>query len=241
MAAKKVTFGAFNQGAKPIIACFNKARTPLGVDFNALIAALQVYIDKYIVPVWNTPATLVKSTDFVKGAWALVFLDDADVSGALAYHDLTPDGFPISKVFVRTTIQNHDLVSVSAAHELVEMLIDPGIQMMVVMPNGRTMAAYEGADPCEALSFPINGIQMSDFVYPSYFEGFRKPNSVRFDAMGAITSPFQILSGGYQIVFRSGRWTQIFGSEEKKQAFAKEDRRGHRMDGRVPLVQLIAV
>ncbi|HKQ16176.1 MAG TPA: hypothetical protein VJT80_22235 [Steroidobacteraceae bacterium] len=35
---------------------FNKANTPLGVDFDALIGALQQYIDRFIVPVWATPA-----------------------------------------------------------------------------------------------------------------------------------------------------------------------------------------
>ena len=35
----------------------------------------------------------------------MVFLDDADQPGALAYHDLTPDGLPESKVvvFAKTT------------------------------------------------------------------------------------------------------------------------------------------
>ena len=37
----KPRFGAFNQGDVPSIACFNKAATPLGVDFDALIAAMQ--------------------------------------------------------------------------------------------------------------------------------------------------------------------------------------------------------
>jgi hypothetical protein len=32
------------------------------------------------------------------GAWWLVFLDDSDQAGALAYHDLTNEGLPISKV-----------------------------------------------------------------------------------------------------------------------------------------------
>jgi len=84
-------FGAFNQGEIPTIACFNKATVDLGVDFDALIAALQEYVDKYVAPVWATPAKLIKTTGFKKGAWAIVFLDDADEAGALAYHDLTPD------------------------------------------------------------------------------------------------------------------------------------------------------
>jgi len=230
MAKSRATFGAFNQGAAPTIACFNKATVPLGVDFDALIAAMQVYVDKYVTPVWGTPAKLVKSTGFLKGAWAMVFLDDADSPGALAYHDLTPDGLPESKVFVKTTLQNKELVSVSASHELVEMLVDPAINLLTSGPDPKIIYAYESADPVEALSFAVNGIQMSNFVHPAYFEDFHKPSSVQFDHMKKVKKPFQILTGGYQIIFKGGKWTQIFGSESKKKRFAKEDRRGHRSE-----------
>ncbi len=234
--ASKPNLGAFNQGGAPTIACFNQATTPLGVDLDQLIASMQQYIDQYIVPVWGTPAKLVKSTNFIPGAWAMVFLDNADQPGALAYHDLTPDGFPEAKVFVETTIQNNDLVSVSASHELVEMLVDPATNMMTSGPDAKTIYAYESADPVEELNFPVNGIPMSNFVYPSYFETFRKPNSVQFDQMKSVTQPFQILSGGYQIVFKNGKYSQVFGSVEKQARFAKEDRREHRSEqrGRVP-------
>jgi hypothetical protein len=57
---------------------------PLGVDFDALITAMQKLIDDYVVPVWGMPAKLVKSTGFVRGDWAMVFLDNADQAGALA-------------------------------------------------------------------------------------------------------------------------------------------------------------
>lgn len=232
MGRSKPVFGAFNQGGTPTIACFNRATTPLGVDFAALVAAMQVYVDQYVAPVWGTPAKLVKSKGYIKNAWAIVFLDDADQPGALAYHDLTPDGLPQSKVFVRTTLQNHDQVSVSASHELVEMLVDPAINLMTTGPDPKATYAYESADPVEALSFPVNGIAMSDFVYPAYFEGFHKPGSVRFDHLRKVNKPFQILGGGYQIVFKNGKWTQLFGSAAKKKRFAREDRRGHRSEQR---------
>jgi len=228
----KPKFGAFNQGDIPKIAVFNKATIPLGVDLDDLIAAMQVYIDQFIVPVWATPAKLVKSNDFIKGAWAVVFLDDADQPGALAYHELTPDGLPISKVFVRTTLQNGDLVSVSASHELVEMLVDPAINLMTTGPDPTTIYAYESADPVEALSFAVNGIEMSDFIYPSYFENFRKAGSVKFDQMDKVQRPFGILKDGYQIVFKGGKWSQVFGSAAKKKAFEKEVRVGHRSEAR---------
>jgi hypothetical protein len=232
MATTKPKFGAFNQGETPTIACFNKATTPLGVDFSALISAMQVFVDKYVAPVWATPAKLVKSTGYIKGGWAIIFLDDADQPGALAYHDLTPDGLPQSKVFVRTTIKNGDLVSVSASHELVEMLVDPAINMMTTGPDPKVVYAYESADPVEALSFKVNGIPMTDFVYPSYFEDFHKPGSVKFDYLNKVNKPFQILSGGYQIIFKNSKWSQTYASASKEKVFTREDRRDHRSEQR---------
>lgn len=232
MKTKRPKFAAFNQGITPTIACFNKATVSLGVDLKELISAMQEYIDNYVAPVWGTPGKLVKSNDFIKDAWAVVFLDNADQPGALAYHDLTPSGLPLSKVFVKTTLENNDLVSVSASHELVEMLVDPAINLLSTGPDSKTLYAYESADPVEALSFKVKGIPMSDFVYPSYFEVFRKAGSVKFDEMNRVKKPFQILSGGYQIIFKNGKWSQVFGSVEKKKSFAKEDRRGHRSETR---------
>ena len=232
MKPAKPKLGAFNQGGIPTIACFNKASTPLGVDLDVLIAAMQAFVDRYVAPVWGAPAKLVKSKDYLKGAWAMIFLDNADQPGALAYHDLTPDGMPQAKVFVKTTLDNHDQVSVSASHELVEMLVDPAINMMTTGPDPNVMYAYESADPVEQLSFTVNGVPMTDFVYPAYFEAFHKPGSVRFDQSGKVSRPFQILAGGYQIIFKNGKWSQIFGSPSKKKRFAREDRRGHRSEQR---------
>ncbi len=162
----------------------------------------------------------------------MVFLDDADEPDALAYHDLTPDGLPEAKVFVKTTLADHELVSVSASHELVEMLVDPAINLMTTGPNPKVVYAYESADPVEALSFEVEGIPMSDFIYPAYFEDFHKPRSVKFDHLDKVNKPFQILSGGYQVIFKNGKWSQVFGSEAKKKSFAHEDRRGHRSEQR---------
>jgi hypothetical protein len=225
-------FGSSIQAECPTIACFNKAITPLRVDFDALIAALQLYVDKHVAPVWGTPAKLIKTTGFRKSAWAMVFLDKADTPGAEAYHDLTPDGLPESKVFVKSTFRNKDLVSVSASHELVEMLVDPATNMMTTGPHARRMYAYESADPVENLSFPVNGILMSNFVYPAYFETFHKRGSMQFDHMKKIKAPFQLLSGGYQSVFRNNKWSEMWGSVAKKKRFAKEDRRSHRSEQR---------
>ena len=95
-----------------------------------------------------------------------------------------------------------------------------------------TLYAYESADPVEALAFDVNGIAMSDFVYPSYFEGFHAAGSVMFDHMKKVNRPFQILPGGYQMIFRTGRWSNLFATQQKQKSFSKEDRRGHRSETR---------
>ncbi len=220
---------AFDHGQVPTIACFNKATASLGVgvDFERLIGALQTFVDDYFVPVWGTPAKLVKTRTFRKGAWAIAFLDRADVANALGYHDLTPDGLPFAKVFVKSTLAVGQKVSVTACHELAEMLVDPAINLCATGPNN-LIYAYETADAVEETEFSIDGIPMSDFVYPAWFEGFRKPGSAQFDYAKRVSRPFQILPGGYMIVFKKGRWTQVFGSPAKARRFRQEDRRGHR-------------
>jgi len=220
---------AFDRGQIPAIACFNQATVPLGggLGFDKLIATLQQFLDQIFVPVWGTPARLVRTTGFQKGAWALAFLDTADVANALGYHDLTPDGLPLSKVFVRTTLGAGQKVSVTASHELAEMLVDPAINLCSTGPQNR-LYAYETADAVAEEEFVLAGVPLSDFVYPSWFEIFRKPGSTQFDHLKRVTRPFQILPGGYMSVFQSGKWTQIFGSKAKAERFAREDRRGHR-------------
>ncbi len=218
---------AFDHGQIPTIACFSKATVDPGVDFDRLVAALQKFADQYFTPVWGTPARLVRTTGFRKGAWALALLDTADVANALGYHDLTPDGLPLSKVFVKTTLAAEQKVSVTACHELAEMLVDPAINLAAAGPRN-VFYAYETADAVEEVEFTIDGIAMSDFVYPAWFEGFRKPGSAQFDYAKQVKRPFQILAGGYMSVFKNGKWTQVFGSRAKVRRFGREDRRGHR-------------
>jgi hypothetical protein len=230
--SKKQKSGASSKALVPTIVCVNKATVALGVDFDDLIAAMQVFIDRHVAPVWGTRAKLVKSTHLLAGHWAMVFLDHADHAHALAVHDLTPDGLPLARVFVETTLKHRERVSVSASHELVEMLVDPSINLVTMHPHSKLFYGYESADPVEDLSFPVNRIPMTNFVYPTYFESFHKPGAVQFDHLNVLRRPFQIHAGGYQGVYKDGKWIALFGSPAKKKRFSREDRRGHRSEQR---------
>ncbi len=216
----------------PTIVCVNHASVPLGVDFGALVAAMQVFVDEHVAPVWGTPAKLVKARDLKPGKWAMVFVDHADHAHALARHDLTPDGLPLARVFVKTTLANNNLVSVAATHELVEMLVDPAINLVTMRKGSKLVYQYETADPVEDLNFPVNGIPMTNFVYPTYFEDFHQPGAVKFDHLDVLTRPFEVHANGYQGVLKNGKWVPIHGSPAKKKRFEREDRRGRRLEQR---------
>lgn len=231
-----VKFAAFDQGLAPTIGLINKATVGLGVDFDQLTAALQRFTSEIFAPIWGTPATIVQATEPRAGMWAIMFLDNADAANALGYHDLTADGMPLSKVFVKTTVGAGELVSVTTCHELCEMLVDPAINLWAQHPDG-SMYAYEMCDAVEDLTFDLDGVVMSDFVTPAYFEGFRAPRSARFDYLKKVTKPFEILDGGYSIIMKDGEMQNIFGSRQKAERFAAEDRRMHRSEYRtVPAI-----
>ena len=227
MRGRRIVMAAFDQGAVPTISFVNCAKTPLGVNFDKLIAALQKFLDECFVPIWGTPAKLKKAKRPVPGTWTMVFLDEPDAPNALGYHDLTKHGLPLSKVFVKPTLKNGDKVSVTACHELAEMMVDPAINLWAEGPDN-SLYAYEMCDAVEEEEFLIDGIAMSDFVYPAYFEFFRKPKSTQFDYLKKISRPYQILPGGYSIVRKRAQETQIFASSKKEKKFAREDRRFHR-------------
>ncbi|MDQ6870043.1 MAG: hypothetical protein M3178_17450 [Pseudomonadota bacterium] len=219
------------QGGSVSIACINKATVDLGVPFDKLTATLQKCFDEHFLPVWGYPVKLYNTDAPKPSDWQFVYFDDADTAGALGYHELTHDGQPISKVFVRTTLAVNELVSVTACHELFEMVIDPLATLWAEATDG-TEYAYEMSDPVEQDTFLVDGIEMSNFVHPSWFEPFNHPPGTKFDHLGLLKKPFSMTKGGYVIVKNKGKVTQEYGSKAKEKRFAKEDRRDHRSEYR---------
>ena len=93
------------------------------------------------------------------------------------------DKKPIAKVFVDTDRQSGRAWTISASHELLEMLVDPGMNLTVLRPTDEMattgqLYAYEVCDPCDADEYVIQihekRIQVSNFVYPAWFEWFQK-------------------------------------------------------------------
>lgn len=151
-------------------------------------------------------------------AWQLVLLDDSDQADALGYHDLTETGRPLGKVFVRSVAQSGGQWSVAASHELLEMMADPDINLAAQGPSpndpkAEAFYAYENCDPVQGDAYAIDGVTVSDFVYPEFFE-IDPASGARFDHLGLLSSPFTLRPNGYLSFLPipgSAHWQQIFG------------------------------
>ena len=190
-------------------------------DISPVVDALQQQVTNHFLPPWGVDAKLTfipTGTPPPPGTWWLTILDDSDQAGALGYHDLTADGLPMGKVFAGTDLKYGNSWSVTASHELLEMLADPNINLTVLVQTESQTAgslyAYEICDACEAdnLGYKIGNVLVSDFVFPAWFENFRSPNSTQFDQRSQITAPLQLLPGGYIGVFdisAGSGWHQV--------------------------------
>jgi|HubBroStandDraft_6_1064221.scaffolds.fasta_scaffold07534_5 hypothetical protein len=191
------------------ISVINESTVLADTDVAPVVAALQKQVTNDFRPMWGTDAELnivSKGSQPPTGSWWLVLLDDSDQANALGYHDLTTDGLPIGKVFAASDLKAGTSWTVTASHELLEMLGDPNINLTVFVQNGNTtgiLYAYEVCDACEddSLGYQIDSVLVSDFVYPSWFESFRAEGSTPFDRMNKIQTPFQLLVNGYIGVF----------------------------------------
>ncbi len=191
------------------IAVINESTVLADTNVAPVVAALQKQVTNDFRPVWGTDAELTivpKGTTLPNGSWWLVLLDDSDQANALGYHDLTTEGLPIGKVFAASDLKAGTSWTVTASHELLEMLGDPNINLTVFVQEKDTtglLYAYEVCDACEddSLAYQIDNVLLSDFVYPSWFEGFHAEGSTQFDRMNKIARPFQILVNGYIGVF----------------------------------------
>jgi hypothetical protein len=186
------------------IAIMNQCTVLTDAQVQEAIGPLQVQVHRDFAPVWGVDADLTfvpqgGSPD--TASWWLTFFDDSDQANDLGYHDVTSEGLPLGKIFARSDLNAGSSWTVTASHELLEMLGDPEINMTVFVQSDSTsgtLYAYEVCDACEGDQFAylINGTKVSDFVFPTWFQPSLTA-AAQFDFQKQITAPLQLLAGGY--------------------------------------------
>src|SRR6516225_9836898 len=153
----------------PQIAVINESTDITDAEVQSYLPSFGQQWNQDLLPVWGVDTAtftfVPKDQTPAPGTWWVVFLDDSDQAGALAYHDLTNEGLPISKVFVKTILADNASVSVGATHEICEMAVDPWLNSAYQDPDG-VFWAGEVCDPVEddQYGYEINGVLVTDFV-----------------------------------------------------------------------------
>jgi hypothetical protein len=214
------------------VAIINESTAISDAQVAACVYALQIQTKYDFYPIWGIASSIyfAKPTQKIPaGHYQLILLDDADQAGALGYHDLTPTGDPLGKVFVKTTMSVGENWTVTTSHELLEMLVDPYINLTVFLQQSNTTGRLLPYEVCDAVQGPkctykiasAGNIEVSNFVTPAWFEDFRAPNSTKFDFKSVLTQPFQLYSGGYVSYFditNANGWKQTFLQDEAPSA-----------------------
>ena len=192
------------------VSIINASDVVSDAECRALTDALQIQVSRDFAPAWRIDAKLTfvpKGQKPAPGTWWLSILDNTDRAEVLGHHDLTPDGLPIGKSFAGTDKRYGFEWTVTASHELLEMLANPDVNLTVLVHadhGDRKLYAYEVCDPSEddGCAYSIDGIKVCNFVYPAYFQTFRAPGSTKFDHQGKLTAPIPaLLPGGYISAF----------------------------------------
>ena len=193
------------------IAVINESTAIGDADVKKMVPAFGSQWNKDLNSVWGVGDAAftfsANKTAPASGSWWVVFLDDSDQASALAYHDLTNEGLPISKVFVKTILADKASLSVGATHEI--------------------------CDPVEAdqYGYEIGGILVTDFVTPNWFGHKNAVGAI--DLQRHAKTAFQVLSGGYAQKFDPQKgWVQVTGAEAARTLRGSQAAAGSRRERR---------
>ncbi len=178
---------------------------------EAVLPALQKQVSQDFRAYWDLDCTLTflpKDQSLPLGWWQIVLIDDPDQAGALGYHEMTAQGYPLGKVFAGLDIRSGYSWTVTLSHELLEMLADPWINWCAQGSDGK-IYALEVSDAVEAdaLGYKIDGVLVSDFVTPAWYEA---TEADRMDFQRHVSRALQLGAGGYISILDPAKgWTQI--------------------------------
>jgi hypothetical protein len=172
---------------------------------SIVAAALQKQVTRDFGPLWGINGT-VDGFDRLESVpadyWPVIIADDIEEPGAAGYHQ-DEQGRPFALV------QADVNWSLTASHETLEMLADPGGMTTVagapppqapepISTLERVLYLEEVCDPCEAeeFAYTVNGVRVSDFITPHYYDP-SGATGLLYSFRGSVTEPHIVGEGGY--------------------------------------------
>lgn len=187
-------------------------------EIQATLRAINRQLAQDFEPYWSFGATLrlegpvgskpdkIK-TEEMRGDAVIYLWDQADVAGALGYHDRNNRGIPYGFVFTEVSREIGEPWSVTLSHEALELVGDPQVNLLVKGPHPspneqrEVFHWFEMCDAVQAETYEIDGIAVSNFVLPLYFTSETEVGS-RNDFLGkrhagVTLQSFGVNPGGY--------------------------------------------
>jgi hypothetical protein len=134
---------------------------------------------------------------------AVLYLSDDINEDLLGYHERNFGGIPYGFVFTVLSMQLGESWSVTLSHEALEMIGDPGVNLLVAgphpeYPNRQVFHWFEMCDAIQTDTYEIDGVEVSNFVLPLYFTQSEERGS-RNDFLGRFPAlqSFGVAPGGY--------------------------------------------
>lgn len=235
------------------IAIINQSTVVSDINGQYIVSAMNMILPTFCGD-WNIPIITAVYVGLGKTSTIplkVFLLDNADVDGALAYHDQVND-LPYGKAFAKTVLNyggtllysTNPLVPTFAqavCHEIFELLIDMYCNMWAMLPDWSTMYAYEVCDPVESNAVTVNLVStvstkvgtrtvttstttkvgLSDWVLPKWFD--TQATHGPYNHNNTLTAPFTLSHYGYVIVLQDGYVSYVYGSKvsEEKKTLLK--------------------
>lgn len=209
-------------GIPPLVALTSESSRVDHSDLAAIAAALQKQVVRDFQPIWGGTANVATFPDPKRipvGYWRMVIKDQLDAPGAAGYHT-DEHGQPLALIAWEGSVED---VATTCSHELLETLADPFGSRLVAgsVPEPhqvvRAHVLVEACDPCEARTYDVDGLPLSDFVLPRYYGPHRWSNRVHAQVdpnmltfCGVVRIPMTLAPGGYlSYVTPTGEWRQM--------------------------------
>jgi hypothetical protein len=207
-----------------LVAIVNKSSLVTSSDAATMTQTIARQIQLDVAPLWDrAPAAVIFYSDAASippHAHVITLTDTiADQpAGVLGYHTEDQAGKLWGIVAAQPELSNGGQVSTGdwsvssvLSHEVLEMYIDPNCNLWSNDGRG-SIYTFEVCDPVEAPSYEVDGVSVSNFVTPAWFDPQAAPTA-QFDKLGLLTAPFGIVKGGYVVYATAGKEQQKFGDE----------------------------
>jgi len=198
----------------PGIAFYSTSTTKTNEEIAAGVAAISAQLVEDFCPAWGRlPLEAVFHPDpktIPDGMPTIQIADRCDVPQALAYHTESAGGRITGLVGVLTCEEDGESWTGAASHEALEAAKNPFVNGWTRAPGhgGHRKVSNEVADPVQDKTYQKNGVEVSNFVTPEWFDDM-PPAGAKFDFLGVLSASFTRTEGGYIEIDTNGVVTQL--------------------------------